>query len=66
MSEIDSVYKARTIRAAILKRVNHALDISEAWYGRYLLCRNSKWPNARRYALKCRAMAAIQHDRGLG
>lgn len=66
MTVVDTVWKARTVRAEILARVTHALDVTEAWYGRYLLCRGSKWPSGLRYALKCRAMAAIQHDRGLG
>ena len=62
---IDTVYQARAIRAAILRRVNHAMDVSECWYGRYLLCRDSKWPRGRRYALRCRAQAAVIHDREL-
>ena len=62
---IDTVYQARAVRAEILKSVNHAMDISERWYGEYLLCRNSKWPRARRHALRCRAMAVVRHDRAL-
>ncbi len=62
---IDTVYQARQVRAAILKAVNHAYDVSECWYGRYLLCRNSKFPRGRRYAQRCRAQAVVIHDREL-
>jgi hypothetical protein len=65
MTIIDTVWKARAVKAAILARVHHAMDVSERWYGQYLLCRGSKWPRARRYALRCRAMAVVRHDRSL-
>lgn len=62
---INSVYKARAIRAEILKRVNHAMDVSERWYGFYLWARGSKFSRARRYALRCRTQAVVIHDREL-
>lgn len=62
---IDSVYKLRAIRAEILRRVNHAMDVSEFLHGYYLVFRDSKFPRGRRYAIRCRAQAVVIHDREL-
>lgn len=62
---IETVEQARAARASILRRVLHALDSSERWYGFYLWIRGSKFPRGRRYAIRCRAMAAVIHSRVL-
>lgn len=65
MMVVDTVWKARAVRAAILKSVNHAMDSTERLYYQYLLLRESSRPRARRHALRCRAMAVVRHDRAL-
>lgn len=62
---IDTVYQARAIRAEILRRVVHAMDVSEFLHGYYLVFRDSKFPRGRRYAIRCRAQAVVIHDREL-
>jgi len=62
---IDTFYEGRQVRTQILKAVNHALGVSERWYGYYQLYKNSKFPRGRRYALHCRAQAVVIHDRAL-
>ena len=48
-----NIWEARWVRALASRR----------WYAAYRWCRLSRWPRARRHALRCRVAAVVVFDR---